>query len=284
MNESGGKVALVTGTSAGIGYAAAIALQEAGFTVFATAPELTVEMDELRAKGCETLQLDVTDETSRIAAVRAAEQVNGSISILVNNAGYGQYGPIEEIPLDAIRKQFEVNVFGLIRMCQLALPAMRRAGFGRIINVSSVAGEVNEPGTGIYHATKHAVEAIDQTLRMEVSTFGVNVIGILPGPVSTEFADVAVASIPDTGADSPYFVFKQNLAKYTREMLSPDKTMTLTPEDVAETIVKAATAENPDTNYHVGMMSKTMSAVAGIVPDKIWDAMMQRQIPVDEKK
>jgi short-subunit dehydrogenase len=211
------------------------------------APELNAETDELAAKGCETIRLYVRDENSRVEAVRKAETVNGSISVLVNNAGYGQYGPIEEIPLDAIREQFEVNVFGLIRMCQLALP------------------ECGAPG-------------------MEVSAFGVNVIGVLPGPVDTNFADKAVAAIPYTGEDSPYFTFKQNLAKYTREMLSPDKTTTLTPEEVAQTIVKAATAENPSTNYHVGILSKAMSAIAGIVPDKIWDAAMERQIPVDEKK
>jgi short-subunit dehydrogenase len=265
MDKANNKTVLITGTSSGIGKAAALLFQEAGFTVFATAPEINTEMDELRAKGCEILQLDVTDEQSCRAAVAAAENVNGAISV------------------DDIRHNFEVIVFGLIRLCQLVLPGMRRAGTGRIVNVSSVAGEVNEPGSGIYHATKHAVEAIDQTLRMEVSGFGIEVVGVLPGPVSTNFAETAIAQIPDTGADSPYFIFKQNLAKATRELLSPDKTATLTPEEVAETIVKAATVENPATNYHVGAMSKVMSAVVGLVPDKIWDAAMKRQIPSDKK-
>lgn len=259
-------------------------MRDAGFTVFATAPELNEEMEKLREAGCEVLTLDVTDEVSCRAAVEAAENAGGgAISVLINDAGYGQYGPIEEIPLDDIRRNFEVNVFGLIRLCQLVLPGMRRAGTGRIVNISSVAGEINEPGSGVYHATKHAVEAIDQTLRMEVSGFGIEVVGILPGPVSTNFAEVAVAQIPDTGADSPYYVFKQNLAKKTREMLSPDKTMTLTPEEVAEKIVEAATVENPSTNYNVGAMSKVLSTVSGLVPDKIWDAAMKRQIPMDKK-
>lgn len=277
------RVALVTGTSSGIGKATAIALQDAGFLVVATAPN-AADIEELKVRGCETTQLDVTDETSRQEAVRFAESFNGAVYAMVNNAGYGQYGPIEEIPLDAIREQFEVNVFGLIRLCQLVLPGMRQMGAGRIINISSVAGEIKQPGSGIYHATKHAVEAIDGALRQEVAAFGIEVVGILPGPVNTHFDEVAVASIPNTGENSPYHIFKQNLAKTTREMLKPEGTGVLEPEDVAAIVVEAATADSPKTNYHVGMMSKALSTISGLLPDKVWDAAMQRQIPMDEKK
>jgi NAD(P)-dependent dehydrogenase (short-subunit alcohol dehydrogenase family) len=159
-SENNHKVALITGTSSGIGRAAAFALREAGFFVYATARDEN-EQGEFSGDGITTLELDVTDEESMQSAVRTAEQNNGSIQVLVNNAGYGKYGPIEEIPIDAVREQFETNVFGLLRMCQLVLPGMRRAGGGRIINLSSIAGEITQPGSGIYHATKHAVEAID---------------------------------------------------------------------------------------------------------------------------
>lgn len=282
MDSSAKKVALITGASSGIGKATAIALHEAGFLTVATAPVLA-DIADLKTKGCETAQLDVTNENSMQAAVKTAESFNGAVAVLVNDAGFGQYGPIEEIPLDAIRRNFEVNVFGLIRMCQLVLPGMRRAGEGRIINLSSVAGEIKQPGSGIYHATKHAVEAIDGALRMEVSGFGIDVVGIMPGPVNTNFDEVAVAAIPDTGADSPYFVFKQNLAKVTREMLKPGGTTVLEPEEVAGVIVKAATAAKPSTHYHVGMMSNVLATISGLLPDRIWDAAMERQIPTDKK-
>jgi len=145
MDSVENKVALVTGSSSGIGKAAAIALKEAGFIVYATAPNAD-DLADLKAKGCETLSLDVTDENAAREAIRTAESHNGAVQVLVNNAGYGQYGPIEEIPIDDIRQNFEVNVFGLLRLCQLVLPKMREAGGGRIINVSSVAaGQRNLP-------------------------------------------------------------------------------------------------------------------------------------------
>lgn len=276
-------VALVTGASSGIGKATAIALKEAGFLTYATAPNAS-DLDELKAKGCETIQLDVTDENQAREAIRTAERHNGAIQVLVNNAGYGQYGPIEEIPIDDVRRNFEVNVFGLLRMCQLALPGMRQFGAGRIINLSSVAGEMSQPGSGIYHATKHAVEAIDEALRIEVSYFNIQVIGILPGPVNTHFDEVAIAQIPDVSADSPYKIFKENLVKATREMLKPGGTGVLEPEDVAKVIVEAATVESPDRRYHVGTMSKVMGRAHDLLPDSVWDAAISRMVPMDEKK
>lgn len=283
MEKREKKVALVTGTSSGIGYAAAKALTEAGFHTFVTAPNVT-DINDLKTHGCETLQLDVTDENQAREAIRTAEAVNGSVQVLVNNAGYGQYGPIEEIPIDDVRKNFETNVFGLLRLCQLVLPQMRAAGAGRIINVSSVAGELSQPGSGIYHATKHAVEAIDEALRIEVSGFNVQVIGILPGPVATKFDDVAVAQIPDTGKGSPYYIFKQNLAKATHEMLKPGGTGVLEPEEVATKIVEAAPATSPSARYHVGLKSKIMGRAHDFTPDVIWDAAMKMMAPSMDKK
>ena len=282
--ENNKKIALVTGASSGIGKAAAIALREAGFFTYATAPNIA-ESDDLNTQNFELLNLDVTDENQAKEAIRVAESQNGSIQVLVNNAGYGQYGAIEEIPIDDVRKNFETNVFGLLRMCQLALPKMRESGGGRIINVSSVAGEFSQPGAGIYHATKHAVEAIDEALRIEVDGFNIKVIGILPGPVATNFDEVAVAHIPKTGKDSPYFIFNQNLAKMTREMLKPGGTGVLEPEDVAAKIVEAATVENPSARYHVGAMAKVMGRVHDFVPDAVWDAAMKMMAPkMDEKE
>jgi len=277
------KVALITGCSSGIGHATALAMQDAGFHVVATGPKLD-ELVDLRDQGCEIVELDVTEEEQRQNAVHAAERHHGAVDVLVNNTGYGQYGPIEEIPLEAIRWQFEVNVFGMIRMSQLVLPAMRRQREGRIINLSSIASEIEQPGAGIYHATKHAIEAIDAAMRVEVEDFGIRVIGIQPGPVNTNFDDVAAASIPNTGPDSPYLTFKENMREYTHYLGRPGRTGVLEPEDVAETIVEAATDEDPETRYHVGMLSKTGSILSEITPDSIWDAAMRSQVPPHERK
>ncbi|MBV9241050.1 MAG: SDR family NAD(P)-dependent oxidoreductase [Acidobacteria bacterium] len=282
-SHSNVKVALITGCSSGIGHATAFALSDAGFHVVATAPKLE-ELVDVRDQGCEILELDVTDEDQRLEAVKAAERHHGAVDVLVNNTGYGQYGPIEEIPLDSIRWQFEVNVFGMIRMSQLVLPAMRRQGEGRIINLSSIAGEIEQPGAGLYHATKHAIEAIDAALRVEVEDFGVRVIGIQPGPVNTNFDEVAAASIPDTGPDSPYLTFKQNLRDHTHELAKPGGLGVLEPEDVAKVIVEAATDDDPNTRYHVGMFAKAASFINKITPDTIWDAAMRSQTPLHARK
>ena len=165
---------LITGCSSGIGHATAERLAAAGWTVYATArkPET---LAELEARGCRTLALDVTDEASMEAAVAAVEGEHGSVGALVNNAGYSQSGAIETVPMEKVRAQFETNVFGLVRMCQLVLPAMRAAGRGRIVNVSSMGGKLVFPGGGAYHASKHAVEALSDALRFEVRAFGVRV-------------------------------------------------------------------------------------------------------------
>jgi NAD(P)-dependent dehydrogenase (short-subunit alcohol dehydrogenase family) len=273
-----GRVAVVTGASSGIGEAAALALEQAGFLTIATARDEQT-LTALRERGCETLQLDVTDEASLVEAVRTTENRFGPIYALVNNAGAPQYGPIEEVSLDAIRRVFEVNVFGLIRLCQLVLPGMRRVGAGRIINVSSVAGEVNQPGGGVYHATKHALEALTETLRMEVAEFGVDVISVLPGPVDTAFGPKAVSTIPELGPASPYAAFKAHLAQTMVSAFKPDSARVLSPEDVARVIVRAATAPRPDTRYHVGTLAKMTAVLRGFTPDRVWEAAMRRGIP-----
>ena len=177
---------LITGCSSGVGRAAATIFRAAGYETFATARDPST-LDDLRALGCRTLALDVTDETARRAAVDAIEREFGAVGVLVNNAGYGQYGPLEEISLDALRLQFETNVFGGLRLSQLVLPAMRQAKHGRIVNVSSVAGRVSSIGGGAYHATKFAIEALTDALRPEVEPFGIDVVNVLPGPIATHF-------------------------------------------------------------------------------------------------
>src|SRR5213083_1227713 len=188
------KAVLITGCSSGIGRATAQRLAGSGWTVYATArrPE---SIADLEAAGCRTLALDVTDEASMSAAVRAVEEAEGAVGVLVNNAGYSQSGAVESVPIDRVRRQFETNVFGLVRMCQLVLPGMRRQGWGKIVNISSMGGRLVFPGGGFYHATKFAVEAISDALRFEVKGFGVGVTIVEPGLIKTEFGTAAVGSL-----------------------------------------------------------------------------------------
>ena len=185
---------LITGCSSGIGQAAALALHEAGRTVVATARNPDT-LSGLAGRGLRTLALDVTDESSMRAAVDAA----GPIDVLVNNAGYGLYGTVEQLPMAEIRRQFETNFFGLVRLTQLVLPGMRAAGSGRILNVSSMGGRATLPGGAFYHASKYAVEALSDALRMEVAQFGIDVVLIEPGPVRTPWNDVAAGSVAASG-------------------------------------------------------------------------------------
>ena len=174
------KAVLITGCSSGIGRATAELMAARGHRVYATARKLEAIAD-LADRGCRTLALDVTDEQSMRSAVAAVEEAEGAVGVLVNNAGYSQSGAVETLDLDDVRRQFETNVFGLIRMCQLVLPGMRRQRSGRIMNLSSMGGKLTFPGGGAYHATKHAVEAISDALRFEVKGFGVDVVVIEPG-------------------------------------------------------------------------------------------------------
>ena len=200
---------LITGCSSGIGRAAAISLHDTGLTVYATARRVD-SMADLASRGIHTLALDVTDEASMTTAVAAVEEAAGPVAVLVNNAGYGLYGPVEQLPMDEIRRQFETNFFGLVRLTQLVLPGMRRRDSGRILNVSSMGGRITLPGGAFYHASKYAVEALSNALRMEVAQFGIDVVLIEPGPVKTPWNDVAAASLPtgQTGNGDPYAAYK----------------------------------------------------------------------------
>lgn len=261
---------LITGCSTGVGRAAAIMFQAAGFVTFATARN-PATLEELRAAGCRTLALDVTDEVSRQAAVETIERQFGSIGILVNNAGYGQYGPLEEISLEAMRRQFETNVFGAMRLSQLVLPGMRRAGRGRIITVSSVAGRVSIIGGGVYHASKFALEALADALRPEVEPFGIDVVNVLPGPIATQFETTLLRTIPNSDAGSAYRPFKKNLARRMHRFLTPGGFGVMTAEHVARVVFKASTVSRPRPRYSVGFIAKLGPFGRALVPDRLVD-------------
>ena len=272
------RAVLITGCSTGIGRATAVRLARAGDIVYATARRAEAIRD-LEAEGCRVLALDVCDEASMHRAVAEVEGREGAVGVLVNNAGYGSEGPIEEVPMEEIRRQFETNVFGLIRLTQLALPAMRRQGFGRIVNLSSMGGRLTLPGGGIYHATKYAVEALSDALRFEVRGFGIDVVVIEPGTIKTEFGATAIGKVDAAATDgSPYAEFREALKQQIRAAYEgPMAALGGGPDDVARVIEKAIRARRPRTRYPVTPSAYVLMGLRRWLPDRGFDAFLRTQ-------
>lgn len=235
---------------------------------------------DLQRAGAKTLALDVTDEDSMAAAVQTVVDAEGAVGVLINNAGYSQSGAVESVPLDQARRQFETNVFGLIRMCQLVLPGMRSQHWGRIVNLSSMGGRLTFPGGGLYHATKYSVEAISDALRFEVRGFGVEVIVVEPGLIVTNFGETAAGSVgEETGG--PYADFNRDVAKAIESVYKgPLAKLGGGPEAVAETIAGALGSDRPKTRYPVTPSARLMMAQRKLLPDRLWDLLMRTQFPV----
>jgi NAD(P)-dependent dehydrogenase (short-subunit alcohol dehydrogenase family) len=269
---------LITGCSTGIGRATAKYLAERGHTVYATARRIE-SIQDLEEHGCKLLQLDVTDEESMRRAVEAVEAQEGAVGALVNNAGYSLSGAIESVSMDEVRRQFETNVFGLIRMCQLVLPGMRRQRHGRIVNVSSMGGKVTFPGGGIYHATKFAVEGVSDVLRWEVKGFGIGVSIIEPGLIKTEFGHAAVSALDDATPDEgPYAKFNAEVSATTEGAYTgPASRIAAEPEAVSRAIHKAIARRRPRPRYVITLGARAMIAMRRLLPDRGWDAMMASQ-------
>lgn len=267
---------LITGTSSGIGRAAALRLaRRPDLTVYATARD-TSTLDALAAAGCRVLALDVTDEDAMRKAVAAVEADHGAVGALVNNAGYGEYGTVEETGLDRVRRQFETNVFGLTRMCQLVLPGMRAAGRGRIVNVSSMGGRLVFPVGGYYHASKYAVEAISDALRFEVRPFGVHVSIVEPGLIRTGFGGTAATTLSHSApGEGPYAGLTaaadaQMEQGYRSRLAAP-------PEKVAAAIERAVTARRPRIRYVVTPAAKTLVHMRRLLGARAFDAYLRMQ-------
>jgi NAD(P)-dependent dehydrogenase (short-subunit alcohol dehydrogenase family) len=269
---------LITGCSSGIGRESALSLHAAGRTVVATArrPE---SIADLADAGIRTARLDVTDESSMTETVSAIEGAAGPIDVLINNAGYGLYGPVEQVPMEQVREQFETNFFGLVRLIQLVVPGMRRARRGRIVNVSSMGGRTTLPGGAFYHASKHAVEALSDALRMELRQFGIDVILIEPGPVNTAWNDVAAASLPETGTDAdPYADYKAAVTtSFATATTGPLARLGSSAADIGAVITKAVTSPRPRTRYLINPIAKVAVAAKTMLPDRVHDAALRRQ-------
>jgi NAD(P)-dependent dehydrogenase (short-subunit alcohol dehydrogenase family) len=285
------KAVLITGCSSGIGRATAERLSRAGYSVYATArrPE---SIAALKDAGCETLALDVTDEQSMRAAVDAVEQAEGAVGVLINNAGYSQSGAIETVPLQAARRQFETNVFGVVRLTQLVLPKMRAQRWGKIVNVGSMGGRLSFPGAGHYHATKHALEAISDAMRYELRGFGIDVILLEPGLIRTEFGEAALASIVHSqteaagdgaaaaGDGDPYAHLNATVGAVTKGAYDgPMRLLGSGPDRVAKVIEKALKRRRPPTRIKITPSARLLIATRRLLSDRAWDAAMRGQFP-----
>jgi NAD(P)-dependent dehydrogenase (short-subunit alcohol dehydrogenase family) len=276
------KAVLITGCSSGIGRETAKLLASNGWNVYATARRLDAIAD-LEAHGCKRLALDVTDDDSARTAVETVEEAEGAVGVMINNAGINELGAIETVPIDRVRQIFETNLFGMIRMCQLVLPGMRRQHWGKIVNVGSMNGRLTWPGMGNYCATKHAMEAISDALRFEVRPFGVHVSLIEPGFVKTAFGNTAAArrSQDEGGA---YAGYNDKVAETaTTWQHGPMAKLACGPEDVAETIQKALGAgARPRARYRVAASAPIMLTTRKLLPDAAFDAFMRTQFPSPE--
>ncbi len=264
-------VALVTGASTGIGFEAAKKLSSHGFVVYAGARRVG-RMEPLKALGVQVLALDVTDDDSMRAAVARVLEERGRIDVLVNNAGYGSYGALEQVDLTEGRRQFEVNVFGLARMTQLVLPAMRSAGRGRIINISSIGGKFYEPLGAWYHATKFAVEGMSDALRLELKPHGVEVAIIEPASTLSEWGRISADGLLSSSGEGPYAVQARHMADV---LASTDRPETSTrPAVIAAAVLHAATATRPRTRYPVGKGAAAILGLRRVLPDRLYDAVV----------
>ena len=222
------------------------------------------------------------------SAVAAVEARFGRVDVLVNNAGYSQSGAAEEVPLEAVRRQFETNVFGALRLAQLVLPGMRRRERGTIVNLSSMGGRLTFPGFGVYHASKYALEALSDALRCEVRYLGVDVVLIEPGMIKTEFGASAIsslASVGDATNDSPYAAFNAALAKTTAESYEkgPLAALSGTADDVARVVERAILARRPRARYTVSPSATVLLGLRRMLSDPLWDAFVGSIVPAPGK-
>jgi NAD(P)-dependent dehydrogenase (short-subunit alcohol dehydrogenase family) len=266
------KIALVTGASSGIGEATVRRLLAEGWQVYAAARRVE-RMQPLAALGARVIALDLCDDASMVAAVDTVRGEQGRLDALVNNAGYGSYGALEDVPLEEARRQFEVNVFGLARLTQLALPMMRAQRGGAVVNLTSIGGKMHEPMGSWYHATKFAVEGLSDCLRMELAPFGIHVVIVEPGAIRTEWGGIAHQSLL---ARSGHTAYAEQAASHARMLASgEDSSMASPPEVVAATIAKALAARRPRTRYATGGGARIILLLRRLLGDRGFDGFMR---------
>jgi short-subunit dehydrogenase len=266
--------ALVTGASSGIGADTALHLKALGFTVYGAARRVE-RMTSLGEQGVHILKMDVTDDASMVAGIETIIADTGRIDVLVNNAGYGSYGALEDVPMSEAKYQFEVNVFGLARLTQLVLPHMRKQRGGYIVNVSSVGGKIYEPLGSWYHATKFAVEGLSDSLRLELKPFGIHVVVIEPGAIKTEWSGIAADGLVKTSGEGAYAEQARNGAAVL-SMADGNDRLVSPPSVIAKAIGRAVTSRRPKTRYAVGGGAKPVLFLRSILSDRAFDGMVTR--------
>jgi len=269
---------LITGCSSGIGRALALHSAASGYLTYATARDVGAIRD-LSGPRTTVLPLDVTDPASMEAAVRHATQHHGGVAALVNNAGYALPGAVEDLDLDEVRREFETNVFGAIRLTQLVLPAMRAAGAGLIVNMSSMGGKLTFPGGGAYHASKHALEAFSDALRFEVQAYGIDVVVVEPGLVKTSFGQAAHDRVNAAQMAGPNGAFNRAVALSNVMAYDAPNSGAGRPEDVAAQVVRIFAQRKPRTRYRVLKSAHVFMTLRSKLSDRAWDRLMARYYP-----
>jgi short-subunit dehydrogenase len=263
------KVVLITGASSGIGKDSARLLAQGGYTVYGAARR-TDKMEDLKADGINLIAMDVTDEESMVKGIETILNKENRIDVLINNAGYGSYGALEDVPMAEAKYQFEVNIFGLARLTQLVLPQMRKQNSGKIINISSIGGSIGEPHGSWYHATKFAVEGLSDSLRMELKQFGIDVVIIKPGAILTEWNTIARENLLKVSGNTAY----KTLAHKHVKMLENADAQGSLPIVVAKTIFEAVEAKKPKTRYATGKGASIILFLRSILSDRMFDKLM----------
>lgn len=273
MMEKTQKVILITGASSGIGYEVAKGLAQHGHKVYAAARRIE-KMESLKEFGVVPQRLDVTQEESCKDVVRHVMELEGRIDVLVNNAGFGLYGSVEDIPMANARKVFDVNVFGLAMMAKMVAPYMRQQHSGTIINMSSMGGKAPTYFGAWYHATKFAVEGFSDCLRMELAPFGINVVIIEPGGIKTPFGDIAADNLEEVSKGGAYEQEAMITAHGMRRQYNSN--LLSKPEVISRVIIKAVNTYNPKTRYLVGFGAKPVVWMHALLPDRWYDKLMHR--------
>lgn len=265
---------LITGCSSGAGHAAALRFLKAGYPTYATARRLA-SIQDLKNAGCETLELDVTNQNTIDAAVKVVEQKHGSVGVLINNAAIGIMTPMETIPIEEVRKQYETNIFGLLALTQTVIPAMRKAGKGRIVNMGSSGGEFTTPGGGVYQATKYALCSMNEAMRMELKPFGIDVTMLQPGAIASKFAVNGAVLGMDAG---PYQTLMKGIHKVAYAAVKPGAFGTWSPDQIAGVMFKAGTKRKPKARYRPGIVAKSLIYMKLWLPYRMWDSIFMKNL------
>ncbi|NEP51814.1 MAG: oxidoreductase [Moorea sp. SIO3C2] len=275
MANGKSKVALITGASSGMGKEMAKSLLKDGLTVVVAARSVE-KMADLRELGAHPLRMDITDEASIQAAVNEIQDTYGKVDVLVNNAGFGCYGTVEETSIDDARYQFEVNIFGLARLTQLLLPKMREARSGKIINISSMGGKMYTPLGAWYHASKHALEGWSDCLRLELAAFNIDVVIIEPGIIRTAFGNVLMGPMLERSGNGPYAKLANSVAKATENSYKSGSGSS--PKVIADIVSKAVIARKPKTRYVAGQFAAPLIFVRKWFGERIFDWVIMSRV------